>query len=96
MSLWKSTYQHPGMLWYSIILNHDVQYRPSTYNRPQILYHIIYQYMKNNKITVEESSRIPPTCFPASQMLDNIDNITFSSIWYILLNRINIEIQLTD
>ena len=48
--------------------------------------------MENNKITVEESSRIPPTCFPASQMLDNIDNITFSSIWYILLNRINIEI----
>ena len=22
--------------------------------------------MKNNKITVEESGRIPPTCFPAS------------------------------
>ena len=50
--------------------------------------HHILKYMKNNKITVEESSRIPPTCFPASQMLDSIDNITFSSIWYILLNRI--------
>ena len=42
--------------------------------------HHISKYMKNNKITVEESSRIPPTCFPTSQMLNNIDNITFSSI----------------
>ena len=32
---------------------------------------------ENSKINVEESGRIPPTCFPASQMLNNIDNITF-------------------
>ena len=62
---------------------------PIIHNR---LYNTSYiTIYENSKINVEESSWIPPTCFPASQMLNNIDNITFSSIWYILLNRINIE-----
>ena len=64
----------------NIILTHIIQNR--LYNTS---YNTIYE---NSKIIVEESSRIPPTCLPASQMLNNIDNITFSSIWYILLNRI--------
>ena len=83
-------YQHFGMLWYStyqitmisIVRTHIID------NRLYITSYItIYE---NNKITVEESSRIPPTCLPASTDVTQHDYHHFQFDMNYSDNRINI------